>query len=147
MSALTPLGLVMRLLRSEALDQVSRERGVEVERLERWKARGLTAMDEDGLPPARVHRRRTHRPVVRHRLQAPRPVRRAPWRQVRHRGQDLALDRQREGLDGRWAPPLDGDLARIAVGRGWLLRFEQRKTIAPLPERQRRERLATAGGR
>jgi hypothetical protein len=42
---------------------------------------------------------------------------------------------------------LDGALARIAVGRGRLLRFAQRKTIAPLPERLRREGLATAGGR
>ncbi len=58
------------------------------------------------------------------------------------RATDNARDSTVDGL-----PPLDGDLARIAVGRGWLLRFDQRKTIAPLPERLRRERLATAGGR
>ena len=44
-------------------------------------------------------------------------------------------------------PPLDGDLAPIAVGRGWPLLVEQRRSIAPLPERLRREGLATAGGR
>ena len=38
--------VVMRLLRGEALDQVSRELGVEVARLERWRERALAAMDE-----------------------------------------------------------------------------------------------------
>jgi transposase len=38
--------VVMRLLRGEPLDQVSREVSVEIARLERWKERALAAMDE-----------------------------------------------------------------------------------------------------
>lgn len=38
--------VVMRFLRGETLDQVSRELGGEVARLERWKERVLRARDE-----------------------------------------------------------------------------------------------------
>lgn len=38
--------VVLRLLRGEPLDQVSRELGVEVARLERWRERALTSMEE-----------------------------------------------------------------------------------------------------
>ena len=38
--------VVMRLLRGEPLDQVSREVSVEIARLERWKEHALAAMDE-----------------------------------------------------------------------------------------------------
>ncbi len=44
-------------------------------------------------------------------------------------------------------PQLDGYLARIGVARGWLLLFDQRKKVAPLPERMRRERVTTESGR
>jgi len=38
--------VVLRLLRGEPLDAVSREIGVEIYRLERWREQALTAMDE-----------------------------------------------------------------------------------------------------
>lgn len=37
--------VVLRLLRGESLDAISREIGVEVYRLERWRDRALAAMD------------------------------------------------------------------------------------------------------
>jgi hypothetical protein len=37
---------VLRLLRGESLDAVSREIGVEIYRLEQWRNQALTAMDE-----------------------------------------------------------------------------------------------------
>ena len=37
--------MVLRLLRGESLDAVSREIGVEVYRLERWRDKALAAMD------------------------------------------------------------------------------------------------------
>ena len=49
--------VVLRLLRGESLDAVSREVGVEVYRLEQWKARALTGLElglkeRDGEPLA-----------------------------------------------------------------------------------------------
>ncbi len=58
------------------------------------------------------------------------------------RESDKAKDPTIEGL-----PQLDGYLARIGVGRGWLLLFDQRKKVAPLPERLKREHIATGSGR
>lgn len=58
------------------------------------------------------------------------------------RDSDKARDPSVEGL-----AQLDGYLARIGVSRGWLLLFDQRAKVAPLPERFRREHITTAGGR
>ena len=73
---------------------------------------------------------------------------------VEHRGETLGIevktwrdtDRSRDpSIDG--LEQLDGYLSRIGCERGWLVLFDQRTTVAPLPERMRREHLATAGGR
>ncbi len=58
------------------------------------------------------------------------------------RESDKAKDPTIEGV-----AQLDGYLARIGVGRGWLLLFDQRKNISPLPERLKREHLTTEGKR
>ncbi len=58
------------------------------------------------------------------------------------RDSDKAVDPSIEGLI-----PLDGYLARLGAARGMLVLFDQRKGAAPLPERVRRERLTTTGGR
>ncbi|MEZ4405299.1 MAG: ATP-binding protein [Polyangiales bacterium] len=58
------------------------------------------------------------------------------------RESDKAKDPTIEGLS-----QLDGYLARLGVDRGWLLLFDQRKKVAPLPERLKRERVTTEGGR
>ena len=58
------------------------------------------------------------------------------------RDSDKVGDPTRDGL-----AQLDGYLARIGVGRGWLLLFDQRTKAAPLPERLRRERVPRVGGR
>ncbi len=58
------------------------------------------------------------------------------------RESDKARDPTIEGL-----PQLDGDLARIGTDRGWLVLFDQRKKIVPLPERLKREHITTEGGR
>lgn len=58
------------------------------------------------------------------------------------RESDKAKDPTIEGLT-----QLDGYLARIGANRGWLLLFDQRRTVAPLPERLKRERLTTTGKR
>ena len=42
---------------------------------------------------------------------------------------------------------LDGYLARIGAGQGWLVRFDQRASAAPLPERVRVEEVRTGSGR
>jgi transposase len=44
-SAARKLEIVLRLLRGESLDAVSREIGVEPYRLERWRGKALAAMD------------------------------------------------------------------------------------------------------
>jgi transposase len=44
-SAVRKREIVLRLLRGESLDAVSREIGVEVYRLERWRDKALAAMD------------------------------------------------------------------------------------------------------
>jgi hypothetical protein len=58
------------------------------------------------------------------------------------RESDKARDPTVEGLS-----QLDGYLARLGLGRGWLLLFDQRRTAAPLPERMTREPTTTEGGR
>lgn len=58
------------------------------------------------------------------------------------RESDKAKDPMIEGL-----PQLDGYLARIGATRGWILLFDQRRTVAPLPERLKLERLTSAGKR
>jgi hypothetical protein len=58
------------------------------------------------------------------------------------RDSDKTGDPTVEGL-----PQLDGYLARLGVGRGWLVLFDQRKNIAPLPDRMKRETVTTEGGR
>ncbi|MBI5515217.1 MAG: ATP-binding protein [Deltaproteobacteria bacterium] len=58
------------------------------------------------------------------------------------RDSDKARDPTLEGLS-----QLDGYLARVGAGRGWLVLFDQRTRAAPLPERWKRERVTTGGGR
>ena len=53
--------VVLRLLRGESLDAISREIGVEVYRLERWRDRALAAMDaglKERSDDDPLHRRR-----------------------------------------------------------------------------------------
>ncbi len=59
------------------------------------------------------------------------------WRDTDH-----ARDPSVEGL-----VQLDGYLARIGLTHGWLIVFDQRKGVPPLPERQALKRATTAGGR
>ncbi|MDP3214261.1 MAG: ATP-binding protein [Deltaproteobacteria bacterium] len=58
------------------------------------------------------------------------------------RDADKAKDPTIDGLT-----QLDGYLARIGVGDGWLVLFDQRKGAPVLPERQAVETVTTAGGR
>nr|MBK7064125.1 hypothetical protein [Deltaproteobacteria bacterium] len=61
---------------------------------------------------------------------------------VARRAADKAKDPTIDGLT-----QLDGYLARIGVGEGWLVLFDQRKSASALPERQAVEAVTTAGGR
>ncbi len=58
------------------------------------------------------------------------------------RASDKAKDPAVEGL-----AQLDAYLARLKAHAGWLVLFGQRANVPPLPERLRRERVTTAGGR
>ncbi len=73
---------------------------------------------------------------------------------VEHRGERLAIevktwrdsDKARDPVvDG--LRQLDEYLARLALDRGWLVLFDQRKSADPLPERLRRERVTVESGR
>ena len=73
---------------------------------------------------------------------------------VAHRGERLGIevktwrdaDKAKDPtIDG--LTQLDGYLARIGVGEGWLVLFDQRKSAPASPERQAVETVTTAGGR
>jgi hypothetical protein len=58
------------------------------------------------------------------------------------RDSDKTRDPTTEGL-----VHLDAYLTRLSLQRGWLVVFDQRRTASALPERLRRERALTGGGR
>ena len=73
---------------------------------------------------------------------------------VEHRGDRLGVEVKTWRDSDKAADPvidgvtqLDGYLARLGVARGWLVLFDQRAKAPPLPERLKRERVTTEGGR
>jgi hypothetical protein len=71
---------------------------------------------------------------------------------VRYRGAALAME-LKVWRDGRPDPlaqglkQLDGYLAGLGLGRGWLMIFDRRSGQPPIADRTRRERAVTPGGR
>lgn len=56
--------VVLRLLRGESVDTISREFGVEIYRLDQWRERALAALDsENSWFQARLFRALGHRPI------------------------------------------------------------------------------------
>ncbi len=73
---------------------------------------------------------------------------------VEHRGQKLGIEVKTWRDSDKAADPtddgvtqLDGYLARIDAARGWLVLFDQRRKVPPLPERLARARVTAPSGR